>query len=504
MRVSAHVEKPGSQLMDGGVMSMLAGGIKDSFASLLGGAETVETQVEDHGPLEHPQSGLSARVSHREESGHMRKARPSEHQRDPSLSGRAEPSVVIGDSRPKVPLERPSWTGDPRKQNGANSTSGARKEAVTVSSSERASTVVPASSDSNENRTRSHMNTAETSSSRYMNETGTVMRDSLEGDSEADGSQQAGSSIDASGVFSNGASLGGDDLGLATAEAGLPRAFPSKQVILGDLAQSAPVQPRLSAAAGSPASASAPFVNRVTGDLQSAQGNDSEGGAGNQAGTRERPWRHEAQGEAVKAEQIKVASAQSTGGSATGPTSGERIAARQQTSLESSSGQSTRSSASEATLRSAGIEHLTDANSTRVLASATRGELQVGVHTEAFGRVSIQTARDAGQLSAQVSLEDTRQSAVLAAHLPAVEQRIAQQHGLDASVRILGESHAGSRNGTTGDSQHGSHAGSSAKEGRPTKPPFDRGFSQPRSSAAVPAGARSEGHRQPGRLSVTV
>ena len=52
-----------------------------------------------------------------------------------------------------------------------------------------------------------------------------------------------------------------------------------------------------------------------------------------------------------------------------------------------------------------------DASTARVLGSAMRGDLRVGVQTEAFGRVTIQTNAQGGQLSAQLSLENAKDSA---------------------------------------------------------------------------------------------
>ena len=64
-----------------------------------------------------------------------------------------------------------------------------------------------------------------------------------------------------------------------------------------------------------------------------------------------------------------------------------------------------------------------DASTAGLLGSAMRGDLRVGVQTEAFGRVTIQTNAQGGQLSAQLSLENAKESATLAAHLPGVEQK---------------------------------------------------------------------------------
>jgi hypothetical protein len=86
-----------------------------------------------------------------------------------------------------------------------------------------------------------------------------------------------------------------------------------------------------------------------------------------------------------------------------------------------------------------------------------RGDLRVGVHTEAFGRVTIQTNAQGGQLSAQLTLENSKDSAALAAHLPAVEQKMIQQHGLTASVRLVGgfDGQAGGGSAGRGQSEAG-------------------------------------------------
>ena len=94
--------------------------------------------------------------------------------------------------------------------------------------------------------------------------------------------------------------------------------------------------------------------------------------------------------------------------------------------------------------------------SAQLLGSALRGDLRVGVHTEVFGRVTIQTTAQGGQLSAQLSLENAKDGATLAAHLPAVEQKIVQQHGLTASVRLAGGSDGGASAGSMGRDQSGS------------------------------------------------
>lgn len=111
--------------------------------------------------------------------------------------------------------------------------------------------------------------------------------------------------------------------------------------------------------------------------------------------------------------------------------------------MNSSHLQSVRESTPNAQLKELAPPRDGEAAAARLLGSAMRGDLRVGVQTEAFGRVTIQTNAQGGQLSAQLSLENAKESATLAAHLPGVEQKIVQQHGLEASVRLAGAADGG-------------------------------------------------------------
>jgi hypothetical protein len=122
--------------------------------------------------------------------------------------------------------------------------------------------------------------------------------------------------------------------------------------------------------------------------------------------------------------------------------------------MNSNHPESTRESSPGAQLNELASPRTEDA-SARMLGSAMRGDLRVGVHTEAFGRVTIQTNAQGGQLSAQLSLENPKESATLAAHFPGVEQRIVQQHGLNASVRLVGGFDGGAGGGSMGRDQSG-------------------------------------------------
>lgn len=136
----------------------------------------------------------------------------------------------------------------------------------------------------------------------------------------------------------------------------------------------------------------------------------------------------------------------------------------------------------------AAFQRVADFNAGRELQNALRGDLRVGVPTEVFGHVTIQTTATAGQVSAQVSLEDVRQSAVLAGHLPVVEQRLTQHLGVDASVRLAaGSNAAGAAWGGAGGGGPGGNA--SQQQGR-------RSPASDRPAMAVPSLSSPSGHRE--------
>jgi hypothetical protein len=109
------------------------------------------------------------------------------------------------------------------------------------------------------------------------------------------------------------------------------------------------------------------------------------------------------------------------------------------------------------------VQPMSEAGIARTLQNAMRGDLRVGVQTEAFGRVTIQTIATNGQLSAQLSLEDGKQSAALAVHLPAVEQKLTQTYGLNASVSLTGGS-GGAAGGMMSDGGRGSNQNGSYQQ----------------------------------------
>jgi hypothetical protein len=171
-------------------------------------------------------------------------------------------------------------------------------------------------------------------------------------------------------------------------------------------------------------------VDAIDGDYSSAAGGRSQGNAGD-------THRGSSDGKGgVAAGQVLTAQTPQSGTLGVLGTAG--VAHGHAALMNSSHLQPVRDSTPSAPLKDMAPPRDGEAAAARLLGSAMRGELRVGVQTEAFGRVTIQTNAQGGQLSAQVSLENAKESATLAAHLPGVEQKMIQQHGLDASVRLAG------------------------------------------------------------------
>lgn len=130
-----------------------------------------------------------------------------------------------------------------------------------------------------------------------------------------------------------------------------------------------------------------------------------------------------------------------------------------------------RSEVQPGTAAAGAVAHSADLRAAHAVAAAVRSDLHFAVETDTFGRVTIHTSSEGARLSAQLVLENDRQSASLAVHLPHTEQRILSQHGIHASLSMDGGKAGGSRS-------------SDAHEDNSRRPPR----SQPISLPASPVG----------------
>ncbi len=105
----------------------------------------------------------------------------------------------------------------------------------------------------------------------------------------------------------------------------------------------------------------------------------------------------------------------------------------------------------------------------RLLQSFSRSEMQVKVNSAEFGRVTIHTAYGREAIAAQITLSNAQLGSALAAHVPAIEQKLGQDHGLRASVTIDTQTQAGAeqkqRQPDTAPARRFLHTASSVRDG---------------------------------------
>ena len=87
----------------------------------------------------------------------------------------------------------------------------------------------------------------------------------------------------------------------------------------------------------------------------------------------------------------------------------------------------------ETELHAAEIPELTRA---RLMQTLTGSQMQVSVRSEDFGKVTVHAGYGRDALSAQITLESPQLGAALSTHIPAMEQRLAGEHGMRTSVVI--------------------------------------------------------------------
>lgn len=133
------------------------------------------------------------------------------------------------------------------------------------------------------------------------------------------------------------------------------------------------------------------------------------------------------------------------------------------------------------------MQHALEVNQAKALQNSMR-DLRVNIQTQSFGRVTVQAVTESGQLSAQVLLENSKQSAVLAGHLPALEEKLTQHYGMNASVTVAegwdqGSGGAAGRHHADSSPNYEAHERSSG----PARSPAPQ-FEEPRGLGAVAQG----------------
>ncbi len=133
-----------------------------------------------------------------------------------------------------------------------------------------------------------------------------------------------------------------------------------------------------------------------------------------------------------------------------------------------------------------------------LIRSATRSDMQVHVNAEEFGRISIHTAYGRDAISAQITLQNAQLGSAVAAHLSAVEQKLAHQHGLRVSITLGSQSAGSGGTGRDGQPESRRHARPSIPTGNGI---FPSGLS---SESPVASHPLSPGVSRTGRLDIRI
>lgn len=80
--------------------------------------------------------------------------------------------------------------------------------------------------------------------------------------------------------------------------------------------------------------------------------------------------------------------------------------------------------------------HSASLSTARLVQTVGRSEMQVSLHSEDLGRLTVRTAFGHDAVSAQITLENAQLGSVLSTHASSLEQKLAQDHGLRASVTV--------------------------------------------------------------------
>ena len=155
-------------------------------------------------------------------------------------------------------------------------------------------------------------------------------------------------------------------------------------------------------------------------------------------------------GDAMVQQAAQAAVSASTNGKQGVVQSGESAAAPPQTSANV---------ATQSTV--ADVQSLPAVNSAQLIQSMHQSEMRLGMYSAEFGSISISTSLTHQSIAAQVSMDHSALGNALAAHLPAIEEKLSNAYGVQARVEVRdGSAFSGNSSAHSRDRQQG-HANSS-------------------------------------------
>src|SRR5581483_8106996 len=408
VRVGARVENATSQPA-GGLAALLTGAPKQSFASLLDGDEPVQPESENRAPLQRKEGDRDGQTSQDRKNEHARNTRSADHHRDSRGIERSPGNTTSVELRSGVLSQAPGWDSKLDGQSVGVSADQIKKatELSIESSAMRSrgvSDIGTASSPGPNGQERSALPPSvippEVATHGISDANKAKMPELISSPQVPDSEQLDGVPVearidgDANALPEGHPGICSDDAGTVVVESRSGIRFAADLVVTevrqsGGTALSQLVN-QLDLSSGR----SGDKPDRMPADSRSA---DSQGIVIGEigAGTVSQPEahggqaRHDASGQMLRVVQAAGASTRSADGAAV-----ELVNARQTDAAQRSSvltkGTAGKPMGPEPSSREALMQHAADASTTRMLANAMRGELHVGLHTEAFGRVTIQ------------------------------------------------------------------------------------------------------------------
>ncbi|MGI4755505.1 MAG: hypothetical protein ACRYGF_01500 [Janthinobacterium lividum] len=142
-------------------------------------------------------------------------------------------------------------------------------------------------------------------------------------------------------------------------------------------------------------------------------------------------------------------------------------------------------------------------SSARRVNNALQSDMSLGVQTDGFGRVRIQTSMLGGQLSAQIALEHGHAgSGALSAQMPELEARLSEKYNVPASVNVRAD--AGSTNGGGQSSPRDDHGQQAATRLQTASSLFSGGVNTAGSMPSQLPAAWVQTPSVPGRLDIRI
>jgi len=104
----------------------------------------------------------------------------------------------------------------------------------------------------------------------------------------------------------------------------------------------------------------------------------------------------------------------------------------------------------------ADAQSMSAVNNARLIQSMHQSEMRLGMYSAEFGSISINTSLTHQSIAAQISMDHSALGHALAAHMPAIEEKLSSAYGVQARVEVQnGSAFSGNSSAHSGEKQQG-------------------------------------------------